>query len=84
MVIVNTATSYVIKLYEKYVLFSVVLLVIGVIEHRGWCSAKGEGFVITLVKIHEKIYTRTWSWDTYSKLNGGKNILVGVHSVYYG
>jgi len=27
---------------------------------------------------------RPRSWDTYSKLNGGKNILVGVHFGYYG
>ena len=27
---------------------------------------------------------RPRSWDTYSKLNVGKNILVGVHLVYYG
>ena len=31
--IVNTATSCVIKLHGQYVLFSVVMLVIGVIEH---------------------------------------------------
>jgi len=27
------------------------LVVIGVVEHQGWSSSKGEGFVITLVKI---------------------------------
>jgi len=26
--------------------FSVVLLVVGIIEHRGQCSPKGDGFVI--------------------------------------
>jgi len=51
LVIVNNIMSYVINLYGQYVLFSVVLLVIGVIEHRGWCSPKGEGTVITLLKI---------------------------------
>jgi len=49
--IVNTATSYVIKLHGKYVLFLVVMLVIGVIKHQGWCSPKGEGSVTALVKI---------------------------------
>lgn len=56
MVIVNIATSYAIKLHGKYALFSMVLLVIGVIEHQGRCSPKGEGLVTTLVKIHVKIY----------------------------
>lgn len=49
--IVNTATSCVINLYGEYVLFSVALLVIGVIQHWGWCSPKGEGSVTTLVNI---------------------------------
>ena len=31
--------------------FLAVLLVVGVIQHSGWCSLKGEGFVIALVKI---------------------------------
>ncbi len=51
MVIVNTTTSYVIKLHGQYVLFSVALLVIGFIEHQGRCSPKEEGFVTSLVKI---------------------------------
>jgi len=60
IVIVNTAMSYVIKLHGQYVLFSIVLLVIGVIEHRGQCSPKGEGSVIALVKIPCKnIYMAT-------------------------
>jgi len=31
--------------------FLAVLFVIGIIEHRGWCSPKGKGSVIALVKI---------------------------------
>jgi len=50
-IIVNTTMSCVIKLHGKYVLFSVVLLGIGVIEHRRWCPPKGEGYVTSLVKI---------------------------------
>jgi len=50
MVIVNIVMRCVIKLYGKYVLLLTALLVIGVIEHRGWCSPKGEGFVTSLVK----------------------------------
>jgi len=49
MVIVNTVMSCVIKFHGKYFLFSVVLAVIGVIEHRGHCSPKGEASVIALV-----------------------------------
>ena len=52
--IVYIATRCVIKLHGKYVLFSVVLLVIGFIEHRGRFSPTGEGFVTTLVKIQCK------------------------------
>ena len=59
-------------------MFSIVMLVIGVIEHRGWCSPKGKGFVTTLVKNSCKTNIRPRSWDTYSKLNGGKNNIVGV------
>jgi len=51
MVIVNITAIYVIKLHGQYVLFSMVMLVIGTIKHRGRCSPKGEGFVTTLVKI---------------------------------
>jgi len=63
-------------------LFSAVFLVIGVIEHRGHCSPKGEGSITALVKIHVNIYIyiRIQSWDMYSKMNSGKNILVGVDS----
>jgi len=50
MVIVNTAMSYVINLHGQYVLYLVVFLVIGAIEHRGQCSLKGVGFVTTLIK----------------------------------
>ena len=50
MVVVNTATSYIIKPHGFYVLFPAVLLVIGVTEHWGQCSRKGEGSVIALVK----------------------------------
>ena len=58
--IVNTATSYFIKLHVHYVLCSVVFLVIGVIEHRGRCSPKGEGSITTQVKIPcKKIYKAT-------------------------
>jgi len=57
VVIVNIATSYVIKLYGQYLLLLAVLLVIGVIEHRGWCSPKGWGSVTALVKNSCKIYT---------------------------
>jgi len=41
--IVNSSISCVINLHGQYVLFSTVLLVIGVIEQRGWCSPKGGG-----------------------------------------
>jgi len=41
--------------------FLVVLLVIGVIEEQGWCSPKGECYVITLDK------------NTCNKVNKGKN-----------
>jgi len=34
----------------EYDLFSGVLLVIGVFEHQGWCSPKGEDSVTALVK----------------------------------
>jgi len=30
--------------------FSAVLFIVGVIKHWGWCSPKGEGSVIALVK----------------------------------
>jgi len=60
MVILNNATSYVIKLHVQYVLFSEVLLVIGVSEHRGECSPKGDGSVTTLFKNPCKIYIRPW------------------------
>jgi len=56
VVIVNMEARYVIKIHGKDVLFLVVLLVIGVIEHRGWCSPNGEGFVLPLVKNPCKIY----------------------------
>ena len=46
--ILNTATNRVIKLHGQYVFISIVMLVIGVIEHRGWCSPFS---VTTLVKI---------------------------------
>jgi len=69
MIFVNNATSYVTKLHGKYVLFSMILLVIGFIEHKGRCSPKGEGYIIALVKIHVK-NIRPRSWDMYSKLNG--------------
>ena len=36
MVVVNTATSWVINIDGQY-----VILVVGVIEHQGWCSPKG-------------------------------------------
>jgi len=48
--IVNTATSYFIKLHGKYVLFSTIMLVIGVIEHQGWYSPKGGGFCNSLAE----------------------------------
>jgi len=50
MVFVNTAMSFVINIHGKNVLFLVVLLVIGVIECRGWFLAKGQGSITTLVK----------------------------------
>jgi len=50
VVIVNTATSCVIKLRRQYALVFSRLLVVGVIEHRGQCSPKWEGFIKTLVK----------------------------------
>ena len=59
MIIVNTTTSFFIKLHRQYVLISTVLLVVGVIEQRGQCSLKGEGSVTTLVKTHVKIYKTT-------------------------
>lgn len=84
MVIINTAMSCVTKLHGYYVLFSAVFLIIGVIEHRGHCSPKGGDSITTLVKIHVNIYIyiyiRPQSWDMYSKMNSGKNILVGVDS----
>ena len=83
MVIVNIAMSYLIKLHGEYVFFFSSLLVASVIEHQGRCSPKGEGFVTTLVKNPCK-NIKPRSWDMYSKLNGGKNILVGVHFGYYG
>jgi len=59
MVIANTAMTCVIKQHGQYVLLSVVLLVICVSEHRGWCSPKGEGYVTTLAKNSCKIYMTT-------------------------
>ena len=43
--IVNTPMRYVIKIHRKYVSFSILLLVIGVIGHREWCSPRGENYV---------------------------------------
>jgi len=38
---VNATSSYVTKIHGQH-----VFLVISVVEHRGWCSPKGEGFLI--------------------------------------
>jgi len=64
--------SCVINIHGQYVLVSAPLLVVGVIEHRGRCSPKGEGSVKNLVKNSCKTNIRPRSWDMYSKLNGGK------------
>jgi len=48
VIIVNTTMSCVIKLHGQYVFLSAILLVVGVVEHRGRCSPKGEDFVIAL------------------------------------
>ena len=40
-------------------LFSAIMLAIGVIEHRGGCFPLGEGFVTALVKISCKKYNTT-------------------------
>lgn len=50
MVIVNAKTCSIINIHRKNVLILEVLLVISVIEGRGWFSTKGEGSIITLVK----------------------------------
>ena len=71
VVIVNIVTSCVTRLHGKYVFFSVVLLVMGVIEHRGQCSPKGKGSITSLVKNPCKTNIRPSSWDMYSKLNVG-------------
>jgi len=55
MVTVNPKTSSVINIHGKNVLFLAVLLIIGVIEGRGWFSTKGEGSITTLVKNTRKI-----------------------------
>jgi len=77
-VVVNTTMSCVIKLHRQYVLSCSDLLVIGVIEHRGQRSPKGEGFVTTLGCIFYVNKIRPRSWDTNSNLNVGKNIVMGI------
>ena len=50
MVIVNTEVSYVVKLHGKYVMFPVVMLVVGFIEHGERYSPKADGYITTLIK----------------------------------
>ena len=60
VIIVITTTSCVINLHGQYVLFSVVLFVISVIEHQGWCYPKRERVLLQpWLKIHVKMYKTT-------------------------
>ena len=60
------------------------LVVIGVCEHRGWCSHKGEGYLTTLVKIpcnksnKGKIITRLMG-HLFQVENWTRHPSVGVH-----